>query len=93
MKAFTGKEFEVNNPPDPKTHKVILEDDENYYGCGNPEELWCGMDPDDAKQIIDFITQAQILGIDNGAVNKAHELRDLLKKQLENKEVNKIMNH
>ena len=81
MKAFNGREFFQDKDPDSKKHEVILEDDESFFEHSDkPEEIWCGIKPEEAKKIVNFINNAPILGIDNNAVNTTHEFRDMLKK-------------
>ena len=83
MKAFNGREFFQDKYPQNKKHEVILEDDGNYFDrADQPEEIWCGISQEEAKRITDFISNAQILGVDNNSVNAAYELRDMLKNVL-----------
>ena len=83
MKAFNGREFFQDKYPHNKKHEVILEDDDNFFERKDiPEDIWCGITAEEAKKIIDFINNAQILGIDNKAVNVAYEFRDMLKNKM-----------
>lgn len=80
MKAFNGREFIQDNYPHNKKHEVILEDDENFFHYEDKQEnIWCCLDPEEAKKIVEFVNNAAILGIDNKVVNIAYELRDILK--------------
>ena len=81
MKAFNGREFFQDKYPHNKRHEVILEDDDSFFEHSDqPEDIWCGIKPEEAKKIVEFINGAQILGIDNKAVNTANEFKDMLKK-------------
>jgi len=89
MKAFKGKEIlHTAHPPYLKQtaystkHEVLLEDDGAFLESLDKEEIWCKLDPEEARQIIEFINKAQILGIDNSIINKAYELKNLLKKYM-----------
>ena len=84
MKALNGREFFQDKYPHNKKHEVILEDDDNFFEHkDHPEAIWCEVGPEEAKKIIDFINNAQILGIDNKSVNATNEFRDMLKKVME----------
>ena len=80
MKVFNGREFFQNNYPGNKKHEVVFDDDVSFFEHSEKEEgIWCGIEPEEAKHLIEFVNNAQILGIDNNAVNTAHKFRDLLK--------------
>ncbi len=83
MKAFNGREFFQDKYPHNKKHEVILEDDGTYFDrADQPEEIWCGISQEEAKNIIDFIKNAQILGMDNKSINAANEFKDMLKNMM-----------
>lgn len=84
MRAFKGREFIQNNYPHNKRHEILLEDDDNFLEYADKEEMiWCGIDQEEAKKIIEFISNSSILGINNKAVNITNEFKNLLKKTIE----------